>query len=200
VPLSDYQATMAQAIAYCRGDRLERPAELERMMRAAAGSLAFEKAASIRTSIERAAAAQKREEYVHVSGLEQCNWLIVQRAGPARRSPRGTLVKPFFVRGGRLAVGPAVSLADVDEGAVTWIAACREESAIHDQSSDDISRSELLWLVAKYLFQGERAPGLFVRFDQLPDAGGLAEAVRRRFSSEENRSLVEDVIPSERPS
>jgi len=182
VSLEAYRRTIAEAVAFSVGDREPRPAVLRDSMDSAAKALAFERAAALRQTIERAAAAIKKREYAPVADLSDCCWLILQRGGPARRSTKNSFVKPFFVRCGTIEVGGPVALPDIASVIPRWLAGCGPCSVLPpDSAEEQTTRCEVLWLVAKFLFQAERAPGLFYRFDRLPDTAKLAAAVRAAF-------------------
>lgn len=177
-----YRQMIENAVTFSTGIRQPRLAALRELMESQAESLAFEKAAAVRRTIERAKATPGRPEFSLLADLSAFCWLIVQRAGPKRRSPKNTLVRPFFVRRGTIEVGRPVSLANLDEEIPRWLARCGPCSVPPPASPDEqTARCEVLWLVGKFLFQAERAPGLFRRFDRLGDADELAGAVRERF-------------------
>lgn len=182
IPMSTYAGMMTDAWAFTVGDREPGLARLSSLMRSAAGHQEFEKAASIRQSIERAESLLARPDYRYVDDVSSCRWLIVQRAGPPRRSAANALIKPFFVHRGVLEEGGPVSLADADAAVPGWIDryGTRTVPAASDRN-EQIARSELLWLVGKFLFQDDRAPGLFLRLDRLAGPHQLVKDVRKRF-------------------
>ncbi|HVP11895.1 MAG TPA: hypothetical protein VMV94_12005 [Phycisphaerae bacterium] len=189
IPLEAYRRMMADALAFSAGHRQPRLAVLQESMQAAARSLAFEKAASIRQTLDRAAALAEKPQYRHVCDLASCCWLAIQRGGPARRSEKTALVKPFFIRSGAVEVGGPFSLADIDGAVPQWLAQCGRCCVLPPRSVDEqTARWEVLWLVSKFLFQAERAPGLLYRFDQLPDAAALSGAIRERFMATDEDS------------
>jgi hypothetical protein len=67
------------------------------------------------------------------------------------------------------------------EAAPAWLERCGALGAADAADQNAREWSELVWLTARFLFEGERAPGLLVRFDQLGDSATLVESVRRRF-------------------
>jgi hypothetical protein len=201
IPLETYRRTIVKAAAFVAGDHEPRLAALHGAMQSAAGELAFEKAATIRQIIERARGAVRRPEYLHVADLSACCWLIVQRGGPARRSSERMLVKPFFLRGGTMEVGRPVAMAELDSVVPRWLHCCGPCSVLPTRSTDEQTRRcEMLWLVAKFLFQGEAAPGVFCRFDRLPPAEALSQAIRQRFARQEKTEDDPESKPVERDS
>ncbi len=183
IPLEAYRRSVTAAAAFSAGDHQPRLAALRESMQAAAKALSFEKAASLRQTIDSATAATKRPEYQHLTDLSNCCWLICQRGGPPRRTAPNILVKPFFIRRGAVEVGEPVRLADLESSIPSWLACCGPCSPLPPRSPDEQrARCEALWLVSKFLFQQEYAPGLFYRFDRLPTADHLTQALRRRFT------------------
>ncbi|MBN2563635.1 MAG: hypothetical protein JXQ75_22170 [Phycisphaerae bacterium] len=181
--LNVYRQMIADALAFSTGEREPRLAALRGTMQSAAEALAFEKAVAIRQTIDRAAATIKKAEYRHLADLPACCWLVVQRGGPARRAARNAQVKPFFVRCGTIEAGEPVKLPELESSVPRWLCRCGPCSVLPPGSrNEQTARCEVLWLVSKFLFQGGRAPGLFYRFDRLPDADALARAVRERFA------------------
>ena len=196
ISLKIYRQMVAEALAFSAGQRGPRLAVLQDSMQAAAKALAFEKAAAIRQTFERASALADKPPYRHVCDIASCCWLVVQRGGPARRSEKTLLVKPFFIRRGVVELGGPAALAEVEAAIPRWLAQCGCCSVLPAQSADEqIARSEALWLVSKFLFQGERAPGLFYRFDRMPDAAALVQAVRERFLAVEDEVADGDSRP-----
>jgi hypothetical protein len=192
ISLEVYRQMMAEALAFSAGRRQARLTVLQDSMQAAAKALAFEKAASIRQTSERAAALPDKPQYRQVCDLASCCWLIVQRGGPARRSEKNALVKPFFVRRGVVEVGEPVALADIGSAVPQWLARCGRCCVLPPRSPDEqTTRWEAIWLVSKFLFQAERAPGLFYRFDQLPGHPALVRAVQDRFSAAEDEQRAD---------
>lgn len=182
VPLDAYRAMLADAFAFSAGDHEPALAALREAMQSAAQSLRFEKAAALRRVLDRATAAIGRPEFRHVASLAACRWLVIQRAGPKRRKPAASRVKPFFIRCGDLEEGEPTALSDLDRTVPAWLADCAaDRPSAHASSEPPSPRSETLWLLGKFLFQGDRACGLFYRFDRLPAPTALSDAVRARF-------------------
>lgn len=154
-------------------------------MRSAADALAFERAAAIRQTLNRAAGAASQPAFRHATDLATGGWLIILPAGPKRNDPSKRRLSSFVLRGGRLFHGPGGTAAELDALCERWCAMCEPtmaealESAMPDE--EDAARSEAVWLAGKFLFQDERAPGMFVSLDGLPGATELAWRVRARF-------------------
>lgn len=196
IPLEDYRRIVTAAADYTAGDHATRLFALRAAMAAAAADLAFEKAAAIRQTVERAEAALRRPAFQQITEGPRLRWLVVQRGGPRSRSTRNALIKPFYVRVGVVDVGEAVKLAEIDAAAPAWLDQCNQGEIPPPMSKDEqIARCEALWLVSKFLFQGEKAPGLFLRFDQLPNPDRLANMIRGMMSR--NDDSVEQEPPAE---
>jgi len=194
ITLDDYRQMLAAAADFTSGDRQHRLDRLRRAMREAAAALEFERAEAVRQTLARTAAVTARPAYRHLADLSRCGWLIIQRGGPRRRAVDRMLVRPFFARGESIDGGPPVPLAELETAAAEWLRCCTDTLAAAPPPSggEDSAHSEVLWLVGKFLFQGERAAGVFVRFDQLPSAETLAQWVRERLG----RAVEEPLDPS----
>lgn len=183
IPLDQYRRMLADAADFTAGERSPRLGWLRQAMQEAAAALEFERAEAIRQTLARVTAVTARPAYRHLADLSRCAWLIIQRGGPRRRSLQKMLVKPFLVRRGDVEIGSPTPTADLETVLPDWLRRCEESPAATPSAcaDQDPARSEVLWLVGKFLFQGERAPGVFVRFDQLPDANTLVQRVRERL-------------------
>ncbi len=192
LPLSDYRRMTADALAFTLGDRHPRRSTLRHSMQVAAHARAYEKAASIRQTLDRADALIQRPDNAHVTDLREARWLVVQRAGPARRVEKKTFVKPFFLCCGALETGEPTALADLAAAVPRWIETGRTLSPPPTASrEDEIARSERLWLLSRFLFAGDRAPGLFLRLDQLPAPDTLLTTLHDRFVAPRPKQTTE---------
>ncbi len=182
--IETYSRMIADAMDFSTGAREPRLSTLRDAVHTASERLRFEKAAAIQKSIDSAKELVAKPAYEHMCDLSECCWLVVQRAGPRRRSEKTTLVKPFHIHGGVMEMGEPVSLADLEDAASQWRSRCDATLPISPPASQDerTARSEILWLLAKFLFQGDRAPGLFYRSDRLPDKDTFVGAIRERFT------------------
>lgn len=186
-----YRDMIRGAIEFTGGRHDERLAVLRNLMQQASDALAFEKASTIRKVIARAEQAAARPEYAFMGDMAREARLVVQRASRPRRDERKSLLRPYFVAGGRIEIGEAVPLASVADHLPAWIGRARQFGLARSwpDSTDDAAtarvdaapRGEVTSLVAKFLFQGERAAGLFLQVDRLPSAAGLLELIRRCF-------------------
>jgi hypothetical protein len=181
VSLDAYRRTMADAMNFTAGHYQARLAALRATMEAAAKSLEYERAASIKQTIERVSAALERPQYKYVADLRECRWLVIQRGGPARRSEATTLVKPFYFRQGWIEAGEPAAISELAAVLPQWLARCETDEAA-TPAADRTAQSEGLWLVGKFLLQEERACGLFYRMDRLPEIAVLLLAIQERFT------------------
>lgn len=181
ISMDEYRRMLEASADFTAGHQECRLKQLRESMQEASAQLAYEKAASLRQVIEQVRGMSHDSELGHLTHITQCCWLIVQRGGPVRRSPKTMLVKPFFVRMGAIEVGAPVTMEALETVLPQWLALCKPCSVLPAKSrGEQIARCELLWLVSKFLFQEDRAPGLFLRFDRLPEATRLAELIRER--------------------
>ncbi len=181
-PMADYRAAVEAAVRFTLSDRAERLTQLHEQVGQASAALAFEKAASIQRTIDRVKATVNKGENRHVSDALGHAWLILQRGSPRRRSVRGNLIRPFFVHAGVITTGEPVALDVVSTAAPDWLASLSRSPETGPPPVDDAAlRCEGLWLVAKFLFQGDKAPGLFVRADRAPSPDVLAGMITAQF-------------------
>jgi len=89
--------------------------------------------------------------------------------------------------------GEAVPLVEAASAAEGWLAAVRSRAA--DSDMDWTQRGELIWLLTKFLFQEERAPGVFLRSDQLPDAEALVCRIGERFAKADDDAEENTGVP-----
>ena len=182
ISMNAYREMIDHAIDFSLGNREPRLAQLKKAMHSAAAERRFEQAASIRQTLDRANATVAKPEYKHLTDLAAAGWLIIQRGGPVSRDPEKLLIKPFHVRAGGVRVGAPTPLAGIESAAVTWIGDCKRRPLDSMPRAGEIAaRSEVFWLLAKFLFQEGNAPGLFYRSDRLPSPEALAADARKRF-------------------
>lgn len=190
IPLSEYRSTIAQAAAFAAGDHQPQLEHLRGCMQRAAADLQFEKAAALRQTIERAESAVRRVEHRFVDDLSRFRWLVIQRAGPRRTSRRACRVRPYWVNQGALTPGEPVAIADLEAALPLWLDAAgkgrndRPTGTLPPVLAGDADarrRTELIWLVSRFLFMDDRAPGLFLRCDRLPSADALHSRIVERF-------------------
>ncbi|MBX3394709.1 MAG: hypothetical protein KF841_05035 [Phycisphaerae bacterium] len=187
-----YRDMIRGTIEFTGGRHDDRLAVLRNLMQQASDRLAFEKASTIRKVIERAEMTAARPEYAFMGDMATEARLVIQRASSPRRDERKSLLRPYFVAGGHLETGAAVSLASVAEHLPAWIESARQfrlvrrsaksTAGVASARAEAVQRGELASLVAKFLFQGDKAAGVFLHVDRLPDAASLLELVRQRFS------------------
>lgn len=189
VSLDAYRQVVSDALAFSAGPHEPRLTALRTTMESAAKSLEYEKAASIKQTIDRVTSALGRPQYRHVADLRACRWLIIQRGGPAKRSEKTAMVKPFYVRHGLIEPGEPAAIANLGNILPQWLAQCSRDADSPSSPGDDrVSQSEGLWLVSKFLFQEDRACGLFYGVDRLPRPEALLLAIRERFLAPQDES------------
>ena len=167
IDMEAYREVVARATDFAAGRRDDFHNDLKRQMAAAAAALAFEKAASIKTRLERLGAFDS-PAYRHVAPAETFRFLLVQQ-GLSRREARVFLVDRGHVAAGRDLDYPlqARQLA----GACTRMAGhCTRER------SDDADPWRM-GLVARYLLCSDQRRGLILRWDENVTPEALGEAM-----------------------
>jgi len=162
-----YREVVARAADFAAGRRDDFHDELKHQMAAASATLKFEKAASLKTRLERLGAFDS-PAYRHVAPTEAFRFLLVQR-GLSRRQARVFLVDRGHVAAGRDLDYPlrARQLA----GACTRMAThCTRER------SDDADPWRM-GLVARYLLCSDQRRGLVLRWDGDVTPEALGEAI-----------------------
>ncbi len=201
-----YRDMLRSAMAFAGGTRNGgRVTELAGRMRSAAAALEFERAATIRSTIERAAAWFDRPELRYMAPLAQFRWLVLQRGGPRTRSTRRLTVRTFFAGPDGLVEGPVVPWPEL----AGWLDDLRRvgptEPPAHNllprpalpttrngtgsggagEAASPGERSERLWLVCHYLLRAESTAGQFYRLAALPEGSRIADEVRQRLLGSE---------------
>ncbi|MEE8169275.1 MAG: UvrB/UvrC motif-containing protein, partial [Phycisphaerae bacterium] len=88
VSLDPYRRTFAEALDFAAGRSRDRLIRVERDMKAAAARLEFERAASLKETLNRARQRLERPDHEFVCELPEFRWLILQRGGPPTTSER----------------------------------------------------------------------------------------------------------------
>jgi excinuclease UvrABC nuclease subunit len=167
ITMEAYREVIARAADFAAGQRETFRAELKQQMAAASKSLAFEKAASVKTRLERLGGFDS-PAYRHVAPAEAFRFLLVQQ-GLSRREARVFLVDRGHVAAGRDMDYPlqARQLA----GAVA-----RMTTHCSRPKSDDADPWRM-GLVARYLRCSDQRRGLILRWDDSVTPEALGEAI-----------------------
>jgi hypothetical protein len=182
--MDPYRARYRDAMAFCAGDRsgVER---VESAMRDAAGRLEFERAASLRESVQRAEKQRGLASARLVGDLRAFNWLILQRGGPQTRRADRCVIQPYLLRGRNLCIPPACALPHVAAESRSWNAWLTDDvgdtcdSALHLPSARP--EDEFIWLVCRYLFGGAPPDGMFLRATDLNGGAVTRDALEHAF-------------------
>ncbi len=129
IPMTRYREMIADALAFAAGERKPTYERCEAGMREAAARQAYEHAGKLKQRLERLREIEHKS-FAQAAPIERFNYLIVQRGGGRTR------VRPFFVRGGAIAPGEAVSLKQLETVAGRWIEATRAASGGTGRLSD----------------------------------------------------------------
>jgi len=157
------------ARAFLWGRREEQIARWRRAMEAAAKELAFERAAVLKSRIERGQQPLPGK-HTPAGDAADFDYLVVQRAGGT------SWVKPFFVTGGRIETGQPVRIKTLPEIIESWLGALAAQRAQGPGPLDPVQQSEQVWLICRFLFKGDTAPGCFLHRNDLDPP---AHALRR---------------------
>lgn len=191
IGLGDYREMISAAWAYSVGRSTERIDELRANMQAAASKLEFERAASIRGTIDRAESLRSKSEYRHMADLSGVAWLVIQRACSPRRAEKNTLVRPWIVSAAAVTAGEPVLWPHLPHHIDIWFEATQQAAvAVASTTALDSAASERIWLLSRFLFQADKAPGWFGRSDRLPDASALVDEVRDRLIGRPDPPMV----------
>lgn len=185
IPMDHYRAMIEAAIAFMRGNPERRLSELRTAMQSAAAALEFEKAAGVCRTIDRSESLIRCPEYEFMQPMDECRWLVIQRAGRARRDPKKSMLRPYYLVDRAIVAGEPAALSELDEKLPAWIGAMKGAPSMPSgERRDERVLAESVSLVARYLFQRDKAPGLFFRANELSDRSAACERIRARFTLE----------------
>lgn len=179
IPMDEYRAMLRQAVQFACGDRRATLERWDEQMRAAAGRMDYERAASFKQRIDRTRTLDQ-PAFAQMRDLRDLDYLVVQRGS------RPTRVRPFFVRRGIVRPGRETRLKDLPAHTEDWLREVRNDAgeplAPAAQKEAVLQEvSEQIWLVSHFLFKKD-APGLFLRPNECGSAAVLAERVAARFA------------------
>lgn len=155
---------MAEAIAPRGRDRLT---VLQRMMREAASEQRFERAASLRETLNRTTKTMSGRGFEHVGSLSGFQWLILQRS-PVRGQHGARLIRPFVVIERRLTAYPDVDVGTGAIGKIEQLAGLWRDGAAPPNATLDTTCDENVWLTARFLFDARPVRGVFIPLQQVP--------------------------------
>ncbi|MBK8268161.1 MAG: UvrB/UvrC motif-containing protein [Planctomycetes bacterium] len=182
ISMADYHAMIESALAFTLGRSQARLDALRDQMQRAAAALEFEKAATIRRTIERAESTLGGSEYRLMTPTSRCNWLVIQVASRPSRIASKQRIRPFYVCHGVIEAGEPAAMADAPIDA--WIEELRHrvQSPGATHAADATARGNALALVSRFLFQESKAAGLFLRADALPTSEHLGVMIQSKFT------------------
>jgi len=184
VSMGVYQTMIDASIGFASGAHEKRFEELEAMMTAAANERAFDRAARIKATMT--GARQIIGRFAPITPTPQLfRYLVIQRCSGRAR------LQPYFVAGGAIERGATVTIGKVSDAVTAWID--RARMPCNAPVNMAIEASEHLWLMTHFLVRGDRAPGVFLRVDDLPAPDKLALLLTQRFarSAEASHSVEE---------
>jgi len=184
ISLDVYRHMLAASADFAQGRQSHPLRTLEEKMRGAAESRDFVAAAKWKELLERCQGTLRRARPI-TSTPAEFRYLVVQRGETRSR------VKPFFVTGGSIDAGPSETLRSLPQSANRWIA--RMADAPNPKDSQVAHHIEVIGLVVHFLAKGPKAPGLYIRFDQLPTPDKLRDLIREAFAPAARRAAPDNV-------
>lgn len=180
IPMDAYRESVSEATAFSLGARATRIERLREQMRAASTALDYERASGIKQIVEQAGRLVAKPEYEQMTDVGSAAWIAVQAAGPIRASTAKTMIRACRVSRDGLRWGDAISVSEfVERGREWWDGL----GNLHAESRVDAREwSESVWLIGRFLFEGERMPGLMFREGKTPEWTDLVRRVVGRFS------------------
>ncbi|MEK6644685.1 MAG: hypothetical protein AABZ08_12345 [Planctomycetota bacterium] len=180
ISMEAYRRSMREALSLSVGDRQAGFEALNSRMREASGRQAYERAAGIKQSMELAERYLSKPEHTHLTDIGRVGWFVVQRASSPRKAVRDQLIHACVVTRSTSRWSAPMSIGALETGVADWLATSR--ACVESDTPDASQWSETVWLIAKHLFEGERAPGLFYRLDSIPESTQLVANILHRFS------------------
>ncbi|MBI5762321.1 MAG: hypothetical protein HZA51_02215 [Planctomycetes bacterium] len=180
IPMEAYRTSVSEATAFSLGARTTRIEELREQMRVASTALSFERASGIKQILEQAERMVARPEYEHMTDVGSASWIGLQAAGPIRASRTKMMIRGCRVSRFGLRWSDAISVSEFAARGQEWWEGVRSMRA--EAAADEREWSELVWLIAKFLFEGRRMPGLIFREGAIAECRDLAGLVVERFS------------------
>lgn len=165
-----YRTLTARSADFAAGQRQTRRQELADAMKQAAGKLEFERAAAIKSLLERLSLCD-RAEYEHTAGMDRFRFLIMQSSGSRRR------VNVFFADGGQITTEPPLNCPVAQADAAAMLESLKARPA-----AEAIRGRGDRWrvgLVAHYLFSSAQRRGVILRWDDRLSAQELCDRVHQ---------------------
>lgn len=177
ISMEAYRESIVQAIEFSKGEHAPRFEQLRSQMQTASERQDYEKALGIKQTMDRAERLVRHADYSFLGDVSHQTWIFFQRAGRPRRNVDTQPIHAFVMNHGNGAWTPARLLGE-------W--ACVEPDWWRGPATDEMDageRCELVWLVAKFLFDEKKTRGLIYRGDAVPSGDALAAGLRAGFCS-----------------
>ncbi len=187
ISMEAYRQSMRDALSVSVGDRRAGFEALHARMREASVRQAYERAAGIKQSIESAERFLLKAEHAHLTDIGQAGWFVIQRASSPRRAIKDQMIHACVVTRSGSRWSAPISIGAMESNVTDWLTASLAK--IEPDAPNAELWSESVWLIAKYLFEGARAPGLFHRIESLPGPTQLVAEILHRFSRGGSDSL-----------
>jgi hypothetical protein len=180
ISMEAYRGFMREALSLLAANRRAGFEALHGRMREASERQAYERAAGIKQSIEQAERFLSRAEHTHMTDLGRTGWFVVQRASSPRKAVRDQLIHACVVTRSGSRWSAPMTIGALETAVTDWLTTAR--TCVESDALDADQWSETVWLIAKYLFEGDRAPGLFYPLDSIPEPAQLVANILHRFS------------------
>ncbi len=168
ISMDDYRAVVAKAARFAAGARQEHRNELTAQMKAAAGTLQFERAASIKGRLEKLAEFDK-PAYRHVAPAGEFRFVVVQQGSNFRRA------RVFLVDHGNIIAGDDLDYPlKSDQVAKTLGQMARHVEKARPFADLDRWR---MGLVSHFLYSSDERRGVMLRWRESTSAEELATAI-----------------------
>ncbi len=191
IPMEAYRVSVLEATAFSLGVRGPRIEQLREQMRSASSALDFERASGIKQIVEQAERLVAKPEYEQMTDLRGAAWIALQAAGPIRVSAAKTMIRACRVSREGVRWSDAISVSEFVDRGWEWCDGIRHRQA--GATTDAREWSESVWLIARFLFEGQRMPGLIFREGTIAECTDLAGLVAGRFSRR-RRDLGDEIV------
>ena len=168
IAMDDYRKEVARAARFALGERNDVLAELADQMREAAGQLAFERAGSIKSRIDRLKELADKE-FAEVGPAEAFRYVLIQPSGSRK------FARSYVVDVGHIARGPDIPA----EGNTRKLKVlCRFAARVVGQDRPFVPADRWrMGLVASYLWTSQQRQGVILRWTPDLSEEVLAEAI-----------------------
>ncbi len=174
IPFDEYREALSGSVNFVLGAKEPLRARLGKQMKEASGELDFERANRNKQDLDTCEALATLLARVH-RRVSDFRYLVVQRAGGRIH------VNAFVVNQGDIHQTESSKLKELEDVVPQWLERAGQDAP--PARVDSAFAAERIWLVSHFLQKRDRTPGLYIHHSELPDAPGLADLIRRTFST-----------------